>query len=166
MFVPDQRENARKNQAIVDSREKARSLSPHKTLVAHPATTPDSHCEQLKQEGNITLVSCGLGMFWKGSVLQQAEHIVRGNRNFWTVKEMLDYYRWHHKEIQFGREECAVLFRHFVERHPEYADHHLVILICLNMDDPYHDNNLRDHTGYHPSTMLNFAKKVSEDEVG
>ena len=60
MFVPDQRENARKNQAIAEAREKARSLSPHKTLVAHPATAPDSQCEQLKPEGNITLVSFGL----------------------------------------------------------------------------------------------------------
>jgi len=33
------------------------------------------------------------------------------------------------------------------------------------MDDPDHDKNLRSHTGYHPKTMLDMARKLSDHEV-
>ena len=78
---------------------------------------------------------------------------------------MMQYHSWHGKDIRFEKEECQVLFQHFVERNPEYSDHMMIAINCLDMDDPFYDETLRDHTGCHPETILNYAKKASNSEL-
>ena len=35
----------------------------------------------------------------------------------------------------------------------------------MNLDDPDHNKKLRDHTGYHPETMMHVAKNLPEEQL-
>ena len=97
--------------------------------------------------------------------MEKFEGITKDNEYYKTVKGIMEYLGWHGKDIRFDKEENQVLFRHFGERNPEYANHLMIVVNCLDMDDPYHDETLHGHTGYHPETMLNYAKKASNYEM-
>ena len=51
-----------------------------------------------------------------------------------------------------------------MEEDEEKVSYRKCLIDCLNMDDPEHDPNLRDHFGYHPLTQLNVATNLSDTE--
>ena len=125
-------------------------------------------CQRSLPTGNsVTVTSFGLENYWKDEPPRRGRYpeITKDNTDFSTIEEMLEFYQNDPKAISYGKQEVATVMRHYTERHPEYMDHAWIVLNCLDMDDPYHDKALRGHTGYHPQTMLNFAKKVTTREL-
>ena len=85
--------------------ERVRSLAPHPTLVAHPATAPVSkECEPRKPTRSISIVSFGLESYWKGKVVRKFDGITEDNEYYTFVKEMVQYHDWHGKDSTFERE--------------------------------------------------------------
>ena len=99
---------------IEHEEERVRSLAPHPTLVAHPATAPVSkECEPRKPTGNISKVSFGLENYRKGKVVRKSDDITKDNEYYKTAKEMMQYHGWHGKDIRFEKKSvkycCDIL---------------------------------------------------------
>ena len=84
-------------------------------------------------------MSCVLGLktIGKAMLSKTAERIPRTTNTIERSKA----HNWDGKKIKFGHEENQVLFRHIVERHPEFENHLMIVVQCLEMIDPFHDTN-------------------------
>ena len=163
-LMPDYRKYIPEIRRLIIKRAKEK-LEPHATLVAYPATTPKEKPTTRRPKGRIDVMSFGLENYWKGNVVKDCRAFTEDNKHYRTVKELMEAHNWDGKTVKFGHEENEVMFRHDVERHPEFENHLMIVVQCLEKIDPFHDPELRDHTGYHPETMLRFAEKLKHGEM-
>ena len=145
-------------------------MPPHQDLVAMPASSVDESPKAQDitwpilvepTKNSVTVASFGIENHWKDDPppKEKFPEITEENQDFTTIDEMLEFYQNNPKTIKYGEQEIRTVMRHYCERYPQYKDHAWIVLNCLDMSDPYHDKNLRDHTGYHPQTMLDFFAK-------
>ena len=81
------------------------------------------------------------------------------------MTELYNYYG-NMKKMDFHRVGSSKsLMRRYLEEHPEYETCRFVFLNCMDLDDPGHDARLRDHTGYHPATMMHVAMNLPEEQL-
>ena len=72
----------------------------------------------------------------------------------------LDAYKFRYN----NERHTSALIRRLMEEDEEKVSYRKCLIDCLNMDDPEHDPNLRDHYGYHPQTQENVATNLSDTE--
>ena len=82
-----------------------------------------------------------------------------------TMTELYNYYGDLKKTDLTHTWVTKSLMRRFLEEHPEYEKCRFVFLDCMDLDDPGHDKRLRDHTGYHPATMMHVAMNLPEEQL-
>ena len=171
-IVPSMRKNAKK---LIDSCT-GKLLPPHRDLVAMPASSVDESPKAQDitwpiltkpTKNSVTVASFGIENHWKDypPLKEKFPEITEENQDFTTIDELLEFHQNNPKTVKYGEQEIRTVMRHYCERYPQYKDHAWIVLNCLDMTDPYHDKNLRDHTGYHPQTMLDFARKIHKKEV-
>ena len=70
------------------------------------------------------------------------------------------------KRFSFGKEEHKrCLARRYFAENPRYQDCSVLIVNCLDMEDPDHDRNLSRHTGDHPSTLMFAANNLTNRQL-
>ena len=52
------------------------------------------------------------------------------------------------------------LERRIKEEYPQYGDCIVILVNCLDQDDPYHDKECRSHIGRHSETMRQVAEQT------
>ena len=57
------------------------------------------------------------------------------------------------------------LERRIKEELPQYKDCTVILVNCLDQDDPAHDLECRDHIGRHPETMRQVAEQTRGETV-
>ena len=59
----------------------------------------------------------------------------------------------------------SALERRIKEEYPQYEDCTVILVNCLDQDDPHHDKECRDHIGRHPETMRQVAEQTKGETV-